>query len=106
MSNLFDQNRKEEDNLENKRKEILNKTEISKDNPFIIHSEPKKTKRSITLSEDVDEFINNFSDIVKMSRSETIDILLREAIQESESISELANREDAIKMIFDKFVNK
>lgn len=71
-----------------------------KDSPFKVKKAPSKDRISITIDDNINEFLTTMSEITGLSKSETVNIILKDYIQNNSHVREIIEKDDSLKIIF------
>lgn len=95
--NMFDKS-KRKDFSENKDK-ITKELVTEKKSPFIKESVPKKERISITIDDNINEFLTILCDETNISKSETVNIILKEYIESNKYIREIIESNENLQIL-------
>ena len=71
-----------------------------KDSPFKVKKAPSKDRISLTIDDNINEFLTSMSGITGLSKSETVNIILKDYIKNNSHVREIIEKDDSLKIIF------
>lgn len=72
-----------------------------KNSPFKIPKVPAKDRISLTIDDNINDFLTNMSNVTNLSKSETVNIILKDYIKNNKYVREIIEMDEGLKAIFD-----